>query len=300
MKKMILTAGLMSASLPLWAGEDIDSRMDAGGISKLTLIVPRGEVTLTGGDHSEIHIWGELDELARDWVFEREGDTLVAEVTMPKNWNGNDDGSKLTVTLPDAIEVDASGVSTDFSVDDLNRGLELESVSGDLAINRIAGEVELDSVSGDITAIALEGEIELETVSGAVHLSRSGGSLEVESVSGDIELQLNRMHSLEATSVSGDIRAEMDTLGGSARLSLETVSGDARLKLPKGASARFQLDTGPGGDIRNRISDHQPERSEYVSNENLRFSQGGGDARVTMKTVSGTLTLASMAKEHSQ
>lgn len=316
MKKLILTTGLLSLSLPLLAGEAIDSRMDAEGISKLTLVVPRGEVTLTGGGHSEIRIQGELDDQAKEWVFEREGNTLVAEVKMPSQWQGDNDGSKLTVTLPGDVEVKASGVSTDFSVADLNRRLELESVSGDLELARVSGDVEADSVSGNITATALEGEIELETVSGdvraqqlqgdtsvesvsgEVHLSRAGDRLEVENVSGDIRLQLNQVGILEVTSVSGDIQVEVDSLTSNARLSFDTVNGDTTLSLPQDASARFKLDTGPGGDISNRISEHQPKRGEYVPTESLSFSQGKGDARVEMKTVNGSLTLAPMASTH--
>ncbi|WP_417347397.1 DUF4097 family beta strand repeat-containing protein [Ferrimonas sp.] len=316
MKNLILTAGLLSCSLPLWAGEAIDSRMEADGISKLTLVVPRGEVTLTGGSHSEIRVQGELDDLAKEWVFEREGNTLVAEVKMPRNWRGDNEGSKLTVTLPGSIEVEASGVSTHFSASDLSRGLELESVSGDLELARISGEVEADSVSGNITASALEGEIELETVSGdvkaqqiqgeasvesvsgEVHLSRSGDRLAVENVSGDIKLQLDQVGALEVTSVSGDIQVEVASLAANARLSFETVNGDTKLSLPQDASARFKLDTGPGGEISNRISDHQPERGEYVPTESLSFSQGSSDARVEMKTVNGSLTLAPMAGGH--
>lgn len=316
MKKLILTTGLLGLSLPLWAGDAIDSRMNADGISKLTLVVPRGEVTLTGGSHSEIRVQGELDDQAKEWVFEREGNTLVAEVKMPSQWQGDNDGSTLTVTLPGAIEVEATGVSTDFNVSDLNRGLELESVSGDLEIARVSGEVEVDSVSGNITATALEGEIELETVSGdikaaqlqgdtsvesvsgEVQLSRAGDRLEVENVSGDIQLQLTQVGALEVTSVSGDIQVEVDSLTGNARLSFDTVNGDTKLSLPRDASARFKLDTGPGGDISNRISEHQPKRGEYVPTESLSFSQGQGDAKVEMKTVNGSLTLAPMTSGH--
>ncbi|TKB49387.1 DUF4097 domain-containing protein [Ferrimonas sediminicola] len=316
MKNLILSVGLVAVSLPLWAGEAIDSRLSADGINKLTLIVPRGEVTLTGGDHREIRVQGELDDQAREWVFERDGSTLVAEVKMPSNWRDKGDGSTLTVTLPRSVEVEGSGVSTDFSVSELQRGLELESVSGDLKIIRVSGEVDADSVSGDITADTLNGDIELETVSGdilaeglegkvsaesvsgEVSLSRAGGQLEVESVSGDIRLQLSRVQALEVTSVSGDIRVEMEAVADAARLAFETVNGDARLALPADASARFQLETGPGGEIHNRLSAHQPERGEYVPTESLRFSQGDGRARVAMKTINGALTLSPVVGGH--
>ncbi|USD38354.1 DUF4097 family beta strand repeat-containing protein [Ferrimonas sp. SCSIO 43195] len=313
MKHIILGATLFATSVSALAGEAIDSRMDADGIRTLNLIVPRGDVTLTGGDHNQISIRGELDDQAERWVFERDGDTLVAEVKMPRNWRGNNDGSRLTVTLPSSIRFKGEGVSTDFNLANLQRGLKINNVSGDISLERIQGEIDVEVVSGDIKAHELSGEIELETVSGDIDasghqgsgsyesvsgnvtLARGGHEVEVENVSGDIQLSLDRVRELDVTSVSGDIQVTVAALDTGAELEFETVNGDTSLALPGDASVRVRLETGPGGDISNSLTQDQPNRGKHVATEKLHFDHNGGNAKVEMQTVNGSLSLSPLS-----
>jgi hypothetical protein len=69
------------------------------------------------------------------------------------------------------------------------------------------------------------------------------------------------------------------------------VSGDIVLKFKnKTVNARFDLDTGPGGDIENSITNDRPD-SSFIGSEEISFTSGNGDGSVELNTMSGTIEL---------
>ena len=54
---------------------------------------------------------------------------------------------------------------------------------------------------------------------------------------------------------------------------------------------RFNLKTGPGGDIENGLSDLRPDRERYTGAESLELRLGQGGADVDASVISGTITI---------
>jgi DUF4097 and DUF4098 domain-containing protein YvlB len=153
--------------------------------------------------------------------------------------------------------------------------LEVETVSADIDVSEVGGDAELESVSGRINYVGGADVLELNTVSGAIEAITDRPVQD-----GDFE------------SVSGRITLESDLASG-GRFNLETVSGNIELRLPASVSADFDIESFSGS-IRNDFGMEPSRPSRYLPSEELKFSLGGGDARVTAKTISGTIRLVEM------
>ena len=218
----------------------------------------------------------------------------------------------LRLLLPEnAPEIGAGTKSGDISLRGIAApGLDLSSVSGDIdvALQGKTGHCALLTRSGDIrfegsaatfSAESASGDISLRgefdsccsrSRSGDVEADVAGDSLSLYTTSGDIELR-GRVNSLEITSTSGDIElsaffregAFASTSGDVTltahdalllkRISVNTVSGDALVHLPEGLKASVRFTTVSG------------------DSENTHNGGAAGDATVTLRSVSGDLTV---------
>jgi DUF4097 and DUF4098 domain-containing protein YvlB len=76
--------------------------------------------------------------------------------------------------------------------------------------------------------------------------------------------------------------------GGS--FGLETINGDLDIEFNESISARFDIETF-NGDIRNCFGPEPVRTSKYTPGRELKFTQGAGGGRVTIKTLNGDLRL---------
>ena len=75
------------------------------------------------------------------------------------------------------------------------------------------------------------------------------------------------------------------------RVDAETVSGDIDLEFSSSTvNAWFEINTGPGGDIRNELTQDRPD-SSFIGAEEIQFKSGDGSATVEISTMSGTVSL---------
>ncbi|MBY5993512.1 DUF4097 family beta strand repeat-containing protein [Ferrimonas balearica] len=312
--KMI--AGLLSWALvaPLAAAEAVDRSLPLGNANEVRIDIPRGKISLIGTQGDEISVQGELDEDTEAFEFAQEGDAVVVKLRLPDSWyrsnNGNNDkGAKLTIYYPqsaplqfDTVAADVraqrlgpaqlGNVSGDFHLKDGSAELKASTVSGDISAQDLSGELALVSVSGDIEGRALSGTLRLETVSGDIELrDATGSALTLETVSGDAELAMAAPSQLRGRTVSGELTVQLERIPGEAEVALESVSGDILLAVAGEIDAQIRAETGPGGRVRNDVSDQTPQRGKYVSNESLDITLGQGGGSVRLNTVSGDLRL---------
>jgi DUF4097 and DUF4098 domain-containing protein YvlB len=135
----------------------------------------------------------------------------------------------------------------------------------DLEIKVPAGSsLEVSTVSADISVERVSGEADLESVSGGIHVGGEPTRFSAQSVSGDVEIEAANAPG-RAKSVSGTVRLT----GVRGDVDAASVSGDIVVK--GDAVSRVDLETTSGG---------------------IRLDAGlAKDARVTAKTVSGTVEL---------
>ena len=248
------------------------------------------------------------DELSEGFVFEQQGNSLNIEDKMPRHYNGsNDKGSQLTIKMPKTVKLSADTISANLQVAEAQGELDLNTVSGDIKANNLSGKPELHTVSGDIITQALDGKVKLETVSGTIQDTDSKGEMNYRLVSGDLKSQ-TQAEKVTVEQVSGEVNANLSlakeivlrTVSGDSKVSLaknfnranlESVSGDIIVTFADMPDASFDLDGGPGGKIKNTLTQDEPKKQKYVPRAELSFQTGSGAASVKMNTISGDLVL---------
>lgn len=146
--------------------------------------------------------------------------------------------------------------------------------SGSVAYElEVPADINLDTVStvnGDVIISAVNGLVKAETVN---------GSLTASGLVGDANLE----------TVNGSIKAEFDKLAEDQRVSAEAVNGKIVLMIPADASARVNAET-VNGSIDADDFGLEPEKG-FVGRD-LSGEIGGGDARISLDTVNGSIRIS--------
>ncbi len=290
MNKLHIVLMLIAFPFTLSAGEKVSRSLPADPSGSVEISVIRGSVSIRGWDQSNIQVEGTLDDNAEKLIFERVDSRVTLEVKVATGgYDGK--GSQLIVHVPLASRLEIHGISTDVSITGTGGLIDIQTVSGDLRLKNLDGSVETESISGDVYMTSVAGNVEANSVSGDVTLNGQGDAYELATVSGDIRMTAPMLNKLEAATVSGDIQIQ-GRLSTTAVVALESMNGDITLALQDEINARFDLQTGPGGDIRNEVSDEQPVQERYTGAEALSITTGSGSGRVKMETFSGTLLIS--------
>lgn len=307
---MLVTTAI--APMMSFAGEKVDKRLPADGVSYVHIENQRGEVNVVGWDESEVHVVGELDDKAKRFVFEKEGNGIHIKVEMPRNSNSgwNSQGSDITIHIPIGTKVDFSGVSSNLSIKKTNSSAEVSTVSGDIDAADLSDNIELSTVSGNIDAQELNGRVILTAVSGDIKDKGSKGRLKIKAisgnvisqssasevaintVSGDADLRLKEVDELSISTVSGDVDGKL-SLNSDGVLKMSSVSGNFDMVFQKDIQASFRLNSNAGGDFDNEITNDRTQRAKYGPSAKLNFDVGNASASVRGSTVSGTIRLSS-------
>jgi len=144
------------------------------------------------------------------------------------------------------------------------------------------------SVSYELTVPEGVNLDEVSTVNGDVDISAVSGSVKAETVNGDLEA-LNLASDVNLETVNGGINAGFTSLGGNQRVSAEAVNGQIVLNLPANASARVNAET-VNGSIDADDFGLEPEKG-FVGRD-LEGEIGGGDARISLDTVNGSIRIS--------
>jgi len=205
--------------------------------------------------------------------IEKHGDELVVEPHLyeqERGWLDLFRGKRFRVdfdiTVPAECAVDAQTVSGELSVEGIRGPLEIQTVSGDVRLEDVQGPMRLKSVSGDIDC------------------RRYVGHLEGNTVSGDVTIASTRLRSTLLHTVSGDIQIE-GQLDPRKEHRFKTISGDVELALAE-ADATIEYRTA-SGDVECEL----PARIARRGRKEYSVIIGAGHGHVTVKTVSGDLTV---------
>lgn len=283
------TSLLMTAPLYVAAGEEVDERRSVSAQGVVEIHNTRGEVEITGWDKDEVHVSGELDDLAEELIFEVDGEFTLIRVKMPKRNISWGDGSDLEIRIPVKSRVDFNGVSTDLKFTNIEGGTSIHSVSGDIRADHIAKRLLINSVSGNVEVRDTTGKVKITTVSGDLRLDLRSTEVSINTVSGEIDMDLAEFDSLMVSTISGELEIS-GHLNDSGSISMSSVSGDIELRLTGPVNARIDARAGPGGDIDNDMTEDEP-RDIFPAQMELKSTAGDGSGRIRIKTVTGDISL---------
>lgn len=275
-----------------FAAEDVHQRIDAAPDGTVNVENTAGSIDISAWSRNEVEVTGELGESVERLVFERDGDEVLIRVEGPDGRRGGKNlASDLVIRVPENSSVNVSGVSTDIDLRGVRGEQRLSTVSGDIESESFGADVEIAAVSGDlqVRGNGAAGYARFSTVSGDVDAVNLAGELGATSVSGDLDIEGGVFERFNAQTTSGDIDFTAG-IAGNARMDVETINGDLEFMLAGDISARFDIETF-NGDIRNCFGPEPSRTSRYAPGRELKFTEGGGGARVTIRTLNGDVRL---------
>ena len=289
MKKLIAIVLSALLAMPV-AAEEVIKTLDAASDGQVNVSNISGSVTINGWSRNEVEVTAELGRTVEELVFERDGDRITIKVKVPRN-SGRGIESDLEIQVPEGSSIDVGTVSADIEVEDVRGELKLNTVSGDIETEGGESDISAGAVSGDIeiSGQRKEAETRANTVSGDVTLFRVAGTAAAESVSGDVIVDEGSFYRVSLNTVNGEILFQGE-LRDDGKLKAETVNGSVDLDFAEGVSGRFEVDTF-NGDIDNCFGPKPERTSKYTPGWEWSHQDSKGDARVTVSTLNGDVTI---------
>lgn len=252
-----------------------------------------GTIHIRGWDKNQVRVTGTLGEGVDHLEFNSDDSGVSIRVVLPHGGRGNCEecSADLEIELPQASRIEVSTVSADIEAKDLTGPQQLGTVSGNLILDSTATRADIRSVSGDVTVSgsAKNARVIANSVSGTVRVTGVDGSLHAESVSGDVKVGNSRLSGIEMSSTSGNLTYEGGLQKG-GDYEFHNVSGDIVLTLGSSPSAHFDMSSF-SGDIDNSFGPRPTRVSKYSPGMELHFTNGGGDAMVSARTLSGDIRI---------
>ncbi len=290
MKRLNLILLLGTAlAMPAMA-EEVNRTLDAAPDGHVDVSNISGSITVKGWSRDQVEVTGELGRNVEELIFDRSGDKITIKVKVPRKSSRGIE-SDLYIQIPEMSSLDVGTVSADIEVDEVLGEQKLNTVSGDIDAEAVAADVTAAAVSGDVEVNGdrKEAETRANSVSGDVTLFRVAGTIAAESVSGDIVIDEGAFDRVAMNTVNGEILFQSELRDG-GRLKAETVNGSVDIEFVGDIEGRFDIDTF-NGDIDNCFGPKAKRTSKYTPGWELEFVEGDGDARITISTLNGDVTL---------
>ncbi|MDJ0751024.1 MAG: DUF4097 family beta strand repeat-containing protein [Woeseiaceae bacterium] len=290
MKKLTATLLLGTALAMPAVAEEVDRKLDAASDGHVHVSNISGSITVKGWSRDEVEVTGELGRNVEELYFERNGDKITIKVKVPRKSKRGIE-SDLYIQVPEQSSLDVGTVSADIEVDEVFGDLKLNTVSGDIDADAVAADIIAGAVSGDVEVNGRreEAETRANSVSGDVTLFRVAGNIAAESVSGDIIIDEGAFDRVNMNTVNGEILFQSELRDG-GKLKAETVNGSVDVEFVGRIEGRFEVDTF-NGDIDNCFGPKAKRTSKYTPGWELEFVEGDGDARITISTLNGDVTI---------
>jgi DUF4097 and DUF4098 domain-containing protein YvlB len=284
----ITAALLVLACVPALAGQSVDESWNLDANATITVENLAGSIDIVGWNRNEVHLTGELGDSVDE--LEISASDSMLNISVDNRNSRNIDDTRLKLMVPKGANVDASAVSADIDVSDLNNDkLSASSVSGNVEVDITSKRVTIESVSGDVSFSGSTGRISAESVSGDIDLRGISGEIAATTVSGDMDLQAKRVESARLETVSGDLVFSGD-LSSNARLTAESMSGDVEVNLPSDQSGLFRAESF-SGHINTDFG--SVNRAKHGPGSYLKHMNSDGGAEIRVESFSGNIKLKS-------
>jgi hypothetical protein len=272
----------------------IDTTVGVGRDAVVDLSLISGNVTVTSWGRGDVQVRGYSERLPLR--FEHQGGRV--RVWVPSgNYRGRSGDQRLEVVVPVGTRVAAKSVSGDVRVTGVRGELEAGTVSGEVEASDAVRRIALNSVSGAVRGTNLDGDVRANSVSGEVVLDQIAGEIDAQSVSGEVDVRRARSSRVKMESVSGEITYD-GTIARDGRYELSSHSGEIHLAIPSDVGADLSLRTFSGSidtelPLTTRGDTRDDGRRSYGPRERrMDFTVGGGGARITAETFSGSIVIA--------
>ena len=288
----VIATSVLLATPAAQAVQNIDRSLPTGATPSVEISNVQGRVTVTAWDQQVVKVTGTIENDQTEFEFSGDQRHVVIKVRRESNKvHHSKDDAILDIKVPAGASLDINTVSADIDVQGVRGEQRLEAVSGEITTAAYDEQLDVRTISGDavINGTGGKARVDVQSVSGGVTVRGVDGEVEAQSVSGNIELDLGTATRLSLETVSGNLKASL-TLASDARLDAESVNGDIDFRFAKPVNGEFEFETF-SGNIENCFGPKAERKSKYAPGTELRFTQGSGGARVSVDTLSGTISI---------
>lgn len=288
----VIATSVLLATPAAQAVQNIDRSLPTGATPSVEISNVQGRVTVTAWDQQVVKVTGTIENDQTEFEFVGDQRHVVIKVR-PESGKShrNHDEAILDIKVPAGASLDINTVSADIDVQGVRGEQRLQAISGGVTTVAYSEQLDIRTISGDavVNGTGGKGRIDVQSVSGGVTVRGVDGEVEAQSVSGNVELDLGTATRLSLETVSGNLKASL-TLASDARLDAESVSGHVDVRFAKPVNGEFEFETF-SGNIENCFGPKAERKSKYAPGTELRFTQGSGGARVSIDTLSGTISI---------
>lgn len=288
----VIATSVLLATPAAQAVQNIDRSLPTGATPSVEISNVQGRVTVTAWDQQVVKVTGTIENDQTEFEFVGDQRHVVIKVR-PESGKShrNHDEAILDIKVPAGASLDINTVSADIDVQGVRGEQRLQAISGGVTTVAYSEQLDIRTISGDavVNGTGGKGRIDVQSVSGGVTVRGVDGEVEAQSVSGNVELDLGTATRLSLETVSGNLKASL-TLASDARLDAESVSGHVDVRFAKPVNGEFEFETF-SGNIENCFGPKAERKSKYAPGTELRFTQGSGGARVSVDTLSGTISI---------
>jgi DUF4097 and DUF4098 domain-containing protein YvlB len=270
------------------AGLKIDERRPALADARIEIDNMAGSIRVIGWDQQEVKVIGTLGEGAEGLDFDGPPEHLEIEVESGSMVPFSVE-SDLEIYVPAGSHLEIEGFAAQIDVSKVTGTVEASTVNGGIGVDGKASEVSVETVNGSLEISGPSRRVEAGSVNGTVTIRGAGGEVEASTVNGALTVEGSTFSRASLETVNGSVRF-VGALAAGATLTAESVGGSVDLVLPKDVAADFSISTF-SGEIQNEFGPEAKQTSRWTSEKELRFSTGSGGARVSVETLSGTVTL---------
>ena len=288
----VIATSVLLATPAAQAVQNIDRSLPTGATPSIEISNVQGRVTVAAWDQQVVKVTGTIENDKTEFEFSGDQRHVVIKVRRESNKvHHSKDDAILDIKVPAGASLDINTVSADIDVQGVRGEQRLEAVSGEITTAAYDEQLDVRTISGDavINGTGGKARIDVQSVSGGVTVRGVDGEVEAQSVSGNVELDLGTVTRLSLETVSGNLKASL-TLASDARLDAESVSGHVDVRFAKPVNGEFEFETF-SGNIENCFGPKAERKSKYAPGTELRFTQGSGGARVSVDTLSGTISI---------
>jgi hypothetical protein len=247
---------------------------------------PSGSIVVEAWDRDSIDVRGTI---ARGEQFYFAGDVRGVKLGVMDHVDGSPvRSSAIVVRVPRRGQVSVKAVSA--SIDGRGASGWFYSVSGPIRLTGTASSIEVESMAGDIALDVTAPWVRARTGGGRLAIAGAPEDLDAATVRGPLDVERAAVVRGRFASVDGNIRFAGAPPAG-AVYEFSNHAGAVALALPHSTSALVDLST-IVGTIDNSFTQVRPAAGQSGRGGTLHVQLGLGEARVTVRTFKGTITLA--------